>query len=197
MHKAPEARSSRLMNETMRLFFKWDKQPSGRASFYLKYRFLGYYSVGFQQGLMAHSARSWSSARLRCMCGPTDVGTSSRTFLTVSLENRNLLQMHFLGDKLARTLKPQRPALETNKETPESQALCTSALYCSWRMWDAMYEPLPNHLHRSWPWNCPGCWHGSETRVGNWEPTLVQTGSQLIRAACEKWFMKFKARRDH
>ena len=28
LHKAPEARSSRLMNEMLRLFFKWDKQPS-------------------------------------------------------------------------------------------------------------------------------------------------------------------------
>lgn len=62
LHRAPEARSSCLMNETIRSFFKWDKQPSGRASFYLKYLFLGYCSIGVQQGLVAHLAWSWSNA---------------------------------------------------------------------------------------------------------------------------------------
>lgn len=114
MHKASKTRSSQLMNEMMRLFFKWDTQPSGRASFYLKYLVLGYCSKEVQQGFVVHSSLSWSNATLRYMCGHIDAGSISQALLTMSANKDHLTDALFRGQACQDT-EFQRPDPATNK----------------------------------------------------------------------------------
>lgn len=88
----------------MRLFFKWENQPSGLHL--RKISGFRYCSIEVLQGLVTCSALEQCYAQVHVQ--PHRCEYQLTGFLTISLENQILWKMHLSGDKLARTMKPRR-----------------------------------------------------------------------------------------
>lgn len=143
----------------MRLFFKWENQPSGLHL--LKISGFRYCSIEVLQGLVTCSALEQCYAQVHVQ--PHRCEYQLTGFLTISLENQILWKMHLSEDKLARTMKPQR----LQKQNPENQVPCITMLCHSWHAWDTRYKPFLSHLQCFWPWNCARCCYCNKIGVEN------------------------------